>query len=90
VYSVADPGGCMADGPDAMAAEPGQPRVNEAESPLAWLQSRTGADSGKLIDDAAFLAGERFRRDVTPAALLPSVTTNWSLMEAASTRASPA
>lgn len=88
VYGVADPGGCTADGSGTMAAEPGHPRVNEAESPLAWLHSRTRADGGKLIDDAAFLAGERFRRDVTQAAMLPSVTTNWSRMEAASSRAS--
>jgi hypothetical protein len=80
----------MADGSDAMAAEPGQPRVNEAESPLAWLHSRTGADGRTLIHDAAILTGERFRRDVTQAAMLPSLTTNWSRMEAASSRASPA
>jgi hypothetical protein len=90
VYGVADPGGCMADGSDAMASKPGQLRVIEAESPLAWLHGRTGADGGTLIDDAAFLASERFRRDVTQAAMLPSVTTNWSRMEAASSRASPA
>lgn len=85
VYGVA---GLVA-GSDRLTAQADVPRVNEAESPLAWLHSRTGADGAKLIDDAAFLAGERFRRDVTQAAMLPSVTTNWARMEAASSRASP-
>ena len=89
VYGLADPDGCPVPASTGVIAEHGGPRINEAESPLAWLHSRTGADGGKLIDDAAFLAGERFRRDVTQAAMLPSVTTNWSRMEATGSRASP-
>jgi hypothetical protein len=60
------------------------PRFNDAESPLLWLHRRKGQDGQALIDDAQYLAGERFRRDVTAAAMLPSVTTNWSRMESSS------
>lgn len=78
------------DGPAALQPVHGQPedgaaaRFNEAESPLLWLYRRKGQDGQSLIDDAQYLAGERFRRDVTAAAMLPSVTTNWSRMESSS------
>ena len=47
------------------------------KSPLDWLRRRRGRDGAPLIDEAAFAAGERLRRDVTVAGLLPSVTARW-------------
>lgn len=68
---------------------PAAPRINDAESPLLWLHRRKGPDGKPLLDERSFLAGERFRRDVTQACMLPSVTTNWSRMESSSGRALP-
>lgn len=52
--------------------------VDANESPLAWLARRRDRDGAPFLDPAAVEAGERFRRDVTAAQLLPSVTSNWS------------
>ena len=52
--------------------------VDTNESPLAWLARRRDRDGKPFLDAAAFEAGERFRRDVTVAQLLPNVTSNWS------------
>lgn len=52
--------------------------VDANESPLGWLARRRDRDGTPFLDPAAVEAGERFRRDVTAAQLLPSVTSNWS------------
>ncbi len=57
-------------------------RVNNEESPLAWLASRKGADGRPLIDAACFEAGERLRRDMTLAGIMPGVTLNWDRLGA--------
>lgn len=51
---------------------------NDAETPLAWLRRRKGADGKPLISDTQLEAGERLRRDFTLSALSARVTTNWS------------
>lgn len=60
------------------------PRLNERESPLAWLRRRRSSDGTMFLSDEAFIAGERFRGDVTAACLMPSVTTNWERVETSS------
>ena len=52
--------------------------ANAAESPLAWLRRRRGADGRPLIDEAAFAAGERLRADIERAGLRPRVTLDWT------------
>lgn len=53
-------------------------RIDTAESPLAWLHSRRDAEGRPLIDNVSLEAGERLRRDITMAQLMPRVTANWS------------
>jgi hypothetical protein len=52
--------------------------VDRAESPLAWLHRRTGRDGKPLLDKTSFAAGERFRADLTRAAMVPRMTSDWS------------
>lgn len=52
-------------------------RVNRDESPLAWLASRRGANGAPLIDAARLEAGERLRRDLTLAGLMPGIGLDW-------------
>lgn len=51
---------------------------DQAESPIAWLATRKGRDGRPMIDVCALQAGERLRRDLTLAQILPRVTANWS------------
>lgn len=52
-------------------------RVDADESPLDWLRRRKGRDGQPLIDERAYDAGERLRRDLTLAGMMPSVTMRW-------------
>ncbi|MCP8937809.1 DUF6456 domain-containing protein [Alsobacter sp. SYSU M60028] len=52
-------------------------RVDEGESPLAWLRRRRDRSGRPLLDDAAFLAGERFRADLTTAMMTPRMGVDW-------------
>ena len=70
-------------------SEPAAAQVNERESPLAWLRRRKAGDGEPFMPDDAFLAGERFRADVTRACLMPNVTTNWSRVESPSGQPGP-
>lgn len=62
--------------------------VNDAESPLAWLARRKGADGRRFLAPAQVEAGERFRRDIEQAQLLQRVTANWDASAAATRNSS--
>jgi hypothetical protein len=64
-------------------------RVDLDESPLDWLRRRKGRDGQRLISSADYEAGERLRRDLMQAGLLPSVTARWDAMPGSSGAASP-
>ncbi|KAF2989791.1 DUF6456 domain-containing protein [Methylocystis sp. MJC1] len=60
--------------------------VNDAESPLAWLARRKGANGRPFLDWAHVEAGERFRRDIEQAQILQRVTANWEVSAAGTRR----
>ena len=53
-------------------------RVDEGESPLAWLRARRDRKGQPFVDAVCFEAGERLRADLTIAQLLPKVTMHWT------------
>jgi hypothetical protein len=53
-------------------------KVNDSESPLAWLASRKGRDGRTLIGQHQFVAGERLRSDFTRGHMSPRITSSWS------------
>jgi hypothetical protein len=61
--------------------------IDERESPLLWLHRRAGKDGRPQISVEEFVAGERFRADLTLARMLPSVTMNWDASLTPGTRA---
>lgn len=64
--------------PDPQDGAPRKVALNAAESPLAWLAGRKNRDGTPFLDAAALEAGERFRRDLTMAGIMPGVTVDWS------------
>ncbi|MGP9821441.1 DUF6456 domain-containing protein [Salinarimonas sp. NSM] len=70
--------GAAAARPDPVDGTPRRVSVNQAESPLAWLASRRSRDGTPFLSPAAVAAGERLRRDITIAGIMPGVTVDWS------------
>ena len=53
--------------------------INDAESPLAWLASRKGADGRPLLSQDMYDAGERLRRDFETGQMSDRVTAQWGV-----------
>lgn len=62
----------------AVEGETRSVRIDEGESPLAWLRARRDRSGRPFIDAAGFEAGERLRADLTLAQMLPQVTMRWT------------
>lgn len=60
--------------------------ADAAESPLVWLARRRGKAGAAFLDAAALEAGERLRRDLELAQMLPKVTQSWASPTAGGTR----
>lgn len=61
--------------------------ANHAESPLERLHNRKMANGKPWIDEAAFRAGEKLRRDFELAGLQPRISANWVATVASQNRA---
>lgn len=56
-----------------------EPPLRDAgESPLAWMARRRDRDGRAMIDPVEFAAGERLRRDIAQALMLPKMGTDWT------------
>ncbi|WP_099865136.1 DUF6456 domain-containing protein [Pararhizobium haloflavum] len=64
--------------------------VNLNESPLASLARLKSRDGDPYLDEDAFMAGERLRRDFSFAALQPRISSNWEAGVSATKGKSPA
>ena len=60
-------------------ARPPLVKMNDAESPLAWLRGRKDRAGEPMLSEEQYGAGERLRRDFTFAGMTPRVTASWSL-----------
>lgn len=60
-----------------------RPRVNDDESPIAWLRRRKDRNGEPMISAIQFDAGERLRADFFFAQMTPRTTTNWSAVSPA-------
>lgn len=76
--AAAPPGRIIAEATLQHEGEAVTVQINEAESPLAWLHRRRDRNGVPFIDATCFEAGERLRRDMTVARLMPRVTSRWS------------
>lgn len=66
------------EGPDA------RPVLNDAESPLSWLRTRTAKSGEPLISTEQYLAGERLRLDFERSMMVRRTTTSWDMAGAGS------
>lgn len=56
-----------------------EPPLRDAgESPLAWMVRRRDRDGRAMIDPVEYEAGERLRRDIAQALMLPKMGMDWS------------
>jgi hypothetical protein len=61
----------------AKEGAPERVRLNAEESPLDWLRRRKNRDGEPMIDEASYEAGERLRKEVTTAGMLPGISARW-------------
>ncbi|MCJ2012070.1 DUF6456 domain-containing protein [Methylobacterium sp. J-076] len=55
-----------------------EPLRDAGESPLAWMARRRDRDGRPMIDPVEYEAGERLRRDIAQALMLPKMGMDWT------------